>query len=72
MQTQLELLAEVEAVFATKNSNSCKFMQGGKLRKKAKIGGSNSNVQRYIYTIKEKTSQIKRSVYIVKPQHDRY
>ncbi|MEG3837595.1 hypothetical protein [Microcoleus sp. Z1_C3] len=27
MQAQLELLAEVEAVFATKNSNLCKFMQ---------------------------------------------
>jgi len=27
MQPQLELLAEVEAVFAAKNSNLCKFMQ---------------------------------------------
>ena len=27
MQAQLELLAEVEAVFATKNSKMCKFMQ---------------------------------------------
>ncbi|CBN55392.1 hypothetical protein OSCI_1820008 [Kamptonema sp. PCC 6506] len=27
MQAQLELLAEVEAVFAAKHSNLCKFMQ---------------------------------------------
>jgi hypothetical protein len=27
MQAQLELLAEVEAVFATINSKMCKFMQ---------------------------------------------
>lgn len=27
MQAQLELLPEVEAVFATKNSNLCKIMQ---------------------------------------------
>lgn len=35
MQAQLELLAEVEAVFAAKNSQKLKFMQAGKLRKKA-------------------------------------
>ena len=40
MQTQLELLAEVEAVFATKNSNLCKFMQAGKQRKKAGMSDS--------------------------------
>ncbi|MEG3903678.1 MULTISPECIES: hypothetical protein [unclassified Microcoleus] len=27
MQAHLDLLAEVEAVFAAKNSNLCKFMQ---------------------------------------------
>ena len=40
MQAQLELLAEVEAVFAAKNSQKLNFMQAGKLRKKAEKDGS--------------------------------
>ncbi|MEG3960408.1 hypothetical protein [Microcoleus sp. herbarium2] len=43
MQAQLELLAEVEAVFAAKNSQKLaktRIMQAGKLREKAEKDGS--------------------------------